>query len=134
MPGHSRNIRYIPVNTAIGYLWESRTPRYVQFISLLKEVNTILEQKEAKRILEEVRKLPSAPSGLADLLTGLLDVKSKPDWGEAMTYDPVRNVHAVDIIKPAGESPGDFTGEAIERRLDYGYQQMRGYLDSLTSH
>jgi hypothetical protein len=47
-----------------------------------------------------------------------------------MTYDPVRNVHAVDIMKPAGESPGDLTGEAIERRLDYGYRQMRGYLDS----
>jgi hypothetical protein len=103
----------------------------VQFISLLKEVNTILKQKEAKRILEEVRKLSSAPSGLADLLAELLEVKGTDDWGEAMTYDPVRNVHAVDIMKPAGESPGDFTGEAIERRLDYGYGQMRGYLDSL---
>jgi hypothetical protein len=48
-----------------------------------------------------------------------------------MNYAPVRNVHAVDIMKPAGESPGDFTGEAIERRLGYGYRQMRGYLDSL---
>lgn len=107
-----------------------RAARYVQFLSLLREVNTILEQKEAGRILEEVRKLPSAPSGLADLLAELLEVQGKPDWGEAMTYDPVRNVHAVDIMKPAGESPGDFTGEAIERRLDYGYRQMRGYLDS----
>jgi NTE family protein len=108
-----------------------RAARYVQFISLLKEVNRILEQKEAKRILEEVKKLSSAPSGLADLLAELLEVKGTEDWGEAMTYDPVRNVHAVDIMKPAGESPGDFTGEAIERRLDYGYRQMRGYLDSL---
>jgi len=108
-----------------------RAARYVQFISLLKEVNTILEQKEAKRILEEARKLSSAPAGLADLLAELLEVKGTEDWGEAMTYDPVRNVHAVDIMKPAGESPGDFTGEAIERRLDYGYRQMRGYLDSL---
>ena len=108
-----------------------RAARYVQFISLLKEVNTILEQKEAKRILEEARKLSSAPAGLADLLAELLEVKGAEDWGEAMTYDPVRNVHAVDIMKPAGESPGDFTGEAIERRLDYGYRQMRGYLDSL---
>ncbi len=107
-----------------------RAARYVQFISLLKEVNTILEQKEAKRILEEVRKLSSAPAGLADLLADLLAVKGTEDWEEAMTYDPVRNVHAVDIMKPAGESPGDFTGEAIERRLDYGYRQMRGYLDS----
>jgi NTE family protein len=108
-----------------------RAARYVQFISLLKEVNTILEHKEATRILEEVRKLSSAPSGLADLLAELLELKGTEDWGEAMTYDPVRNVHAVDIMKPAGESPGDFTGEAIERRLDYGYRQMRGYLDSL---
>ena len=108
-----------------------RAARYVQFITLLKEVNGILEQKEAKRILEEVKKLPSAPSGLADLLAELLEVKGTEDWGQAMTYDPVRNVHAVDIMKPAGESPGDFTGEAIERRLDYGYRQMRGYLDSL---
>ena len=108
-----------------------RAARYAQFISLLKEVNTILERKEANRILEEVRKLSSAPSGLADLLAELLEVKGKPDWAEAMTYDPVRNVHAVDIVKPAGESPGDFTGEAIERRLDYGYRRMRGYLDSL---
>ena len=108
-----------------------RAARYAQFISLLKEVNRILEQKEAARILDEVRKLSSAPSGLADLLAELLDVMGTQDWGEAMTYDPVRNVHAVDIMKPAGESPGDFTGEAIERRLDYGYRQMRGYLDSL---
>jgi len=108
-----------------------RAARYAQFISLLQEVNRILEQKEATRILDEVRKLPSAPSGLADLLAELLDVKGTQDWGEAMNYDPVRNVHAVDIMKPAGESPGDFTGEAIERRLDYGYRQMRGYLDSL---
>jgi len=109
-----------------------RAARYAQFISLLKEVNRILEQKEAARILDEVRKLPSAPSGLADLLAELLDVKGTQDWGEAMNYHPVRNVHAVDIMKPAGESPGDFTGEAIERRLDYGYRQMRGYLDSLS--
>ncbi len=109
-----------------------RAARYTQFISLLKEVNTILEQKEAKRILGEVKKLSSAPSGLADLLTELLEVKGTEDWGEAMTYDPVRNVHAVNIMKPAGESPGDFTGEAIERRLDYGYRQMCGYLDSLS--
>jgi NTE family protein len=108
-----------------------RAATYLQFITLLKEVNRILEQKEAKRILEEVKKLPSAPSGLADLLAELLEVKGMEDWEEAMTYDPVRNVHAVDIMKPAGESPGDFTGEAIERRLDYGYRQMRGYLDSL---
>jgi NTE family protein len=108
-----------------------RAARYTQFIGLLKEVNGILEQKEANRILEEVRKLPAAPSGLADLLAGLLEVKGTVDWGEAMNYELVRNVHAVDIMKPAGESPGDFTGEAIERRLDYGYRQMRGYLDSL---
>ena len=108
-----------------------RAATYLQFISLLKEVNKILEQKQAKRILEEVKKLPSAPSGLADLLAELLEVKGTEDWEEAMTYDPVRNVHAVDITKPAGESPGDFTAEAIERRLDYGYRQMRGYLDSL---
>ena len=25
----------------------------------------------------------------------------------------------------------DFAGEAIERRLDYAYRQMRGYFDSL---
>jgi hypothetical protein len=35
-----------------------RAARYAQFVSLLKEVNRILEQKEAARILEEVRKLP----------------------------------------------------------------------------
>jgi hypothetical protein len=70
-------------------------------------------------------------SGARYLLAELLEVKGMQDWGEAMNYDPVRNVHAVDIMKPAGESPGDFTGEAIERRLDYGYRQMRGYLDSL---
>ena len=96
-----------------------RAARYVQFISLLKEVNTILEQKEATRILEEVRKLSSAPAGLADLLADLLAVKGTEDWGEAMTYNPVRNVHAVDIMKPAGESPGDFTrgGDRAAPRL-----------------
>jgi hypothetical protein len=147
------SIYVIDVNTGAGYMPTSllqavmrmfemllqnnlqtdthRAARYVQFISLLKEVNGILEQKEAKRILEEVRKLPSAPSGLADLLTELLEVKGTEDWGEAINYEPVRNVHAVDIMKPAGESPGDFTAEAIERRLDYGYRQMRGHLDSL---
>ena len=108
-----------------------RAATYLQFISLLKEVNRILEQKDANRILEEVKRLSSAPSGLADLLAELLEVKGQADWAEAMSYDPVRNVHSVDIMKPAGESPGDFTGETIERRLDYGYRQMRGYLDSL---
>ena len=107
-----------------------RAARYVQFISLLKEINRILEQKEATKLLDEVRKLPSAPSGLADLLAELLEVTGTEDWVKATTYDPVRNIHAIDIMKPAGESPGDFTGEAIERRLDYGYRQMRGYLDS----
>ena len=106
-----------------------RAARYVQFISLLKKVNTILEQKDVTRILDEVRELPPAPSGLADLLSKLFEVKSTEDWREAMTYDPVRNVHAFDITKPAGESPGDFTGEAIERRLDDGYRQMCEYLD-----
>ena len=108
-----------------------RAARYAQFIGLLKKVDSILEQKEAERLLNEVRELSSAPSGLADLLAELLEVRGANDWREAVAYDPVRNVHAVDITKPAGESPGDFTGEAIERRLRDGYTQMCGYLDSL---
>ena len=48
----------------------------MQFISLLKEVNTILEHKEATRILDEVRKLSSAP---ADLLAELPEVTGTED-------------------------------------------------------
>ena len=87
-----------------------RAERYLQFISLLKEVNRILEQKEAKKILKEVKKLSSAPSGLADLLEELLEVKGKDNWAEAMTYDPVRNVHAVEYHETRqGRAPRRFT-------------------------
>jgi NTE family protein len=106
-----------------------RAARYAQFIGLLKKVDSILEQKDVVKILDEVRELPSAPSGLADVLSELVEVKNTEDWREAVAYDPVRNVHAFDITKPAGESPGDFTGEAIERRLEDGYRQMCEYLD-----
>jgi hypothetical protein len=44
-------------------------------------------------------------SGARYLLAELLEVKGTQDWGEAMNYDPVRNVHAVDIMKPAGRAP-----------------------------
>ena len=108
-----------------------RAARYVQFIGLLKKMNSILEQRDAKTILDQVRKLPSAPPGLADFLAELLEVTGTEGWREAVAYDPVRNVHAIDIAKPAGESPGDFTGRAIERRLEDGRTQMCGYLDSL---
>lgn len=108
-----------------------RAARYAQFIGLLKKVDSILDQKDAERLLDEARNLPSAPSGLTDFLAELVEVRGSNDWREAVAYDPVRNVHAVDIAKPAGESPGDFTREAIERRLKNGYTQMCGYLDSL---
>jgi len=106
-----------------------RAARYAQFIGLLKKVDSILEQSDVVKMLDEVRELPSAPSGLADVLSELVEVKNAEDWREAVAYDPVRNVLAFDITKPAGESPGDFTGEAIERRLDDGYRQMCEYLD-----
>jgi hypothetical protein len=65
-----------------------RAARYAQFVSLLKEVNRILEQKEAARILAEVRKLPSGPSGLADLLAEFLDVKGHAGVGRSHELRP----------------------------------------------
>jgi NTE family protein len=91
-----------------------RAESYTRFISLLKNVNGILET---------VPENPP-PGPLADLLA----LKDGPDWEKAMTYDPVRNVHVVDIKKPAGESPADFDSETIENRLRSGYEQMCEYL------
>jgi NTE family protein len=106
-----------------------RAESYGRFISLLKEVD---------RILEKVKKLPPKEqhperqhpelAGLAGLLADLLKVKGKKDWGDAMKYDHVRNVHVVDMKKPAGETPFDFAPESIERRLREGYRQMCEYL------
>ena len=94
-----------------------RADRYGRFISLLKEVD---------RILEEAKKLPSPP----DLLADLLALRGTEDWQDVMTYNHVRNVHVVDMKKPAGETPFDFAPESIERRLREGYEQMCKYLDS----
>jgi len=110
-----------------------RAQRYARFISLLKDVNKILVQKDAKRILDEVKKLPAAPSGLEDLLEDLLRVKRKKDWGDVMKYDHVQNVHAVDIKKPAEDNPAEYTKQTIERRLQQGCEQMCQYLDSPSS-
>ena len=91
-----------------------RAERYGRFISLLKEVDGILQTVP-----------PNPPPGpLADLLA----LTGKEDWGNAMKYDHVRNVHVVDIKKPDGETPFDFAPESIERRLHDGYEQMRKYL------
>jgi NTE family protein len=94
-----------------------RAESYTRFIGLLKRVDEIM------------RTVPEnpPPGALADLLA----LKSQPDWGKAMTYDPVRNVHVVDIKKPAGESPADFDSETIEHRLRAGYEQMCEYLGNL---
>ena len=94
-----------------------RAESYTRFIGLLKRVDEIM------------RTVPEnpPPGALADLLA----LKSEPDWGKAMTYDPVRNVHVVDIKKPAGESPADFDSETIEHRLRAGYEQMCEYLGNL---
>jgi NTE family protein len=93
-----------------------RANRYGRFISLLTQVDEILQTVP-----------PNPPPGpLADLLA----LKGTAAWEAAMTYDHVQNIHAVNIKKPAGESPGDFTGKAIERRLDEGYKQMYEYLGS----
>ena len=92
-----------------------RADRYGRFISLLKEVDGILEK---------AKKLPSPPGLLADLLK----VKAKEDWEDAMKYDHVQNVHVVNMKKPAGETPFDFAPESIKRRLHEGYEQMCAYL------
>ena len=93
-----------------------RAESYNRLIGLLKEVDGILQNVP-----------PNPPPGpLADLLA----LKGTADWDNAMNYENVQNIHAVDIKKPAGESPGDFTAEAIERRLHEGYKQMCDYLDS----
>jgi NTE family protein len=57
-------------------------------------------------------------------------VRKDADWDEVMGYSYVRNVHVVDMKKPAGETPFDFAPESIERRLREGYEQMCKYLDS----
>jgi NTE family protein len=100
-----------------------RAGSYGRFISLLKEVD---------RILEKVKKLPpqGQPPELAGLLADLLRVKDKKDWRDAMKYDYVRNIHAVDMKKPPGETPFDFAPESIKRRLREGREQMCEYLDS----
>ena len=91
-----------------------RAERYAQFLGLLKKVDGVLDTVP-----------PQSQSGpLADLLK----VRATADWEEAMTYDPVRNVHAIDIKKPSGETPFDFAPESIERRLHEGYEQMCAFL------
>jgi len=47
-----------------------------------------------------------------------------------MKYDYIRNIHAVDMKKPPGETPFDFAPESIKRRLREGREQMCEYLDS----
>lgn len=100
-----------------------RAGSYGRFISLLKEVD---------RILERVKKLPlqGHPPELAGLLADLLNITEKKDWGDVMKYDYVQNIHAVDMKKPPGEAPFDFAPESIERRLREGREQMSEYLDS----
>jgi NTE family protein len=93
-----------------------RAESYRHFLGLLKEVDGILQKVP-----------PNPPPGpLADLLA----LKGTPDWDNAMKYDPVRNVHEVEIKKPAGETPIDFDSQSIEHRLRIGYEQMCQYLDS----
>ena len=79
-----------------------------------------------------MRKLSSAPAGLADLLAELLEVKGTRDWGDAMKYDRLEHTRGRHH-ETGRESPVDFTGESIERRLGYGYGQMCEYLDSQPS-
>ena len=94
-----------------------RAESYGRFISVLKKVRIILEK---------CKELPAErqPPEFAGLLADLLD----EDWEKVMGYDHVRNVHAVDIKKPAGETPFDFAPESIERRLREGREQMCEYL------
>ena len=93
-----------------------RAQRYALFISLLKKVDGILGNVPAQ----------TQPGPLAELL----EIKRTKDWEFAKKYYLVPNVYAVDIKKPAEDNPADYTREAIERRLQQGYEQMCEYLAS----
>ncbi len=112
-----------------------RAESYERFISLLKDVDKILEGEKAKKILDELKKpTTTLPPEFADDLKGFLEelllVKRKRDWGKAMDYYHVQHVHAVDIQKTGTDLAADFTKKTIERRLEQGWQQMYNYLES----
>jgi hypothetical protein len=57
-------------------------------------------------------------------------VRNDPDWIEAMKYPNVREILSVNMKKPPGDSPADFSRESILRRLEAGYAAMRDALNA----
>lgn len=55
-------------------------------------------------------------------------VRNDPDWIDAMKHPNVRDIRSIDMKKPPGDSPADFSRESILRRLDAGYAAMRDAL------
>lgn len=51
-------------------------------------------------------------------------IRQSPDWKKVMEYVDLRHLQVLDMKKPAGDSPSDFSRETIERRLDEGHKQM----------
>jgi NTE family protein len=85
-----------------------RAQSYKRFINLLNRIDEQLP--------------PDAP------------VRKDADWDEVMGYYYVRNVHVVDMKKPAGVSSADFTREAIERGIHGGRERMEDFLGSQRSY
>ena len=56
-------------------------------------------------------------------------VRKEPEWDEVMGYHHVQRIHLIDMKKPAGDSPGDFSRESILRRISAGYDQTRAALE-----
>jgi NTE family protein len=78
---------------------------YTRFISLLKQADKQLP-KDAK-------------------------VRDDRDWEKAMDYHYFPHIHLIDMKKPAGDSPGDFSRQSILRRISAGYDQTRAALENL---
>ena len=51
-------------------------------------------------------------------------IRQSADWKKVMEYVDLRHLHVIDMKKPAGDSPSDFSRESIERRLQEGHRQM----------
>ena len=56
-------------------------------------------------------------------------VRDLDDWKEVMKYVLVKQIRMIDINKPAGENPMDFSHETILRRISAGYDQTRAALE-----
>ncbi len=110
----------IDVNTGAGPRPTNLTEMWLRMFELLLQNHMETDMKRAGSYGRFIKVLKE----IEGYVPQDAKIRQSPDWKKVMEYADLRHLYVIDMKKPAGDSPSDFSPESIERRLDEGHKQM----------